>query len=59
MPTEPGGSPTPEPAHPEARWEAFVGFFVDNKLVVLIATALLVLSGLAQNQTPGTIDWPR
>jgi len=31
----------------EQRWENFIRFFVENKLVVFIMTALLVLAGLA------------
>ena len=31
----------------ETRWEALVGFFVGNKLVVFIAASLLIVAGLA------------
>jgi len=31
---------------PEERWAAIIGFFISNKLVVFVATGILVLGGL-------------
>jgi Cu(I)/Ag(I) efflux system membrane protein CusA/SilA len=39
--------PPPSSKTPEERWASFIGFFVGNKLVVLVATVLLVIAGLA------------
>ncbi len=38
---------TPNDTNPEERWERFIQFFVENKLVVFILTTLLVLAGLS------------
>src|SRR5690606_25582848 len=40
-------TPSIEIEPPESRWERFVGFFVDNELVVLVGLAILVVAGLA------------
>ncbi len=44
----PSTTPTADPnaPRPEARWEAFVAFFVRNKLLVWISLLLLVFAGL-------------
>jgi len=48
-------SPAPTQGLTELRWERFIRFFVDNKLVVLIMTTLLVLAGLAYSPLRGEI----
>jgi Cu(I)/Ag(I) efflux system membrane protein CusA/SilA len=40
-------------------WERFLGFFVDNKLVVAVLTALLVGAGVYVSPFDWDIDMPR
>jgi Cu(I)/Ag(I) efflux system membrane protein CusA/SilA len=46
-PQTPNEPSAPVLGHSEERWQGFIRFFVENKLVVFIITALLVLAGLA------------